>query len=35
MQDSKPHFTKSNYAPIAGFRPSLLALRIFAPVGGL
>jgi hypothetical protein len=41
MQDSKPYFTKSNYAPVAGFRPERLA-RLFsncifirAPVDGL
>ncbi len=41
MQDSKPYFTKSNYAPVAGFLPLRLA-RLFsnlslniAPVDGL
>jgi hypothetical protein len=28
MQDSKPYFTKSNYAPVAGFLPLRLA-RLF------
>ncbi len=26
MQDSKPYFTKLNYAPVDGFRPSRLDL---------
>jgi hypothetical protein len=29
MQDSKPYFTKSNYAPVAGFLPLRLA-RLFS-----
>ena len=35
MQDSIPYFTKSNYAPVDGFLPSLFDLRILAPVAGL
>ena len=29
MQDSKPYFTKSNYAPVAGFLP-LRFTRLFS-----
>ncbi len=35
MQDSKPYFTKTNYAPVDGLRPSLFDLRILAPVAEL
>ncbi len=35
MQDSKPYFTKTNYAPVDGLRPSLFDLLILAPVAGL
>ena len=35
MQDSKPYFTKTNYAPVDGLRPSLFDLIDLAPVDGL
>ncbi len=35
MQDSKPYFTKTNYAPVDGLRPSLFDLLILTPVARL